>query len=113
MRILNQFEVMGNYRFHYYVTGNTMVDLAAELAEQGIGSGKVSAYVSAMGSAGTIAAGDRLKQEWHDHKIVGPGTDPVPDAGAQRLRQPRYSGHRRQARDLDSQRPEHGRDHVH
>ena len=24
-----------------------------------------------MGSAGTIAAADRLKQEWHDHKIVG------------------------------------------
>ena len=24
-----------------------------------------------MGSAGTIAAGDRLKQQWHDHKIVG------------------------------------------
>jgi hypothetical protein len=24
-----------------------------------------------MGSAGTIAAGDRLKQTWHDHKIVG------------------------------------------
>ena len=71
MRILNQFEVMGNYRFHYYVTGNTIVDLAQELAEQGIGSGKVSAYVSAMGSAGTIAAGDRLKQEWPDHKIVG------------------------------------------
>lgn len=71
MRNMNQFEVMGNYRFHYYVTGNTIVDLAAQLAEQGIGSGKASAYVSAMGSAGTIAAGDRLKQEWHDHKIVG------------------------------------------
>jgi cysteine synthase A len=71
VRILNQFEVMGNYRFHYYVTGNTIVDLAKELATQGIGSGKVSAYVSAMGSAGTIAAGDRLKQQWHDHKIVG------------------------------------------
>lgn len=71
VRILNQFEVMGNYRFHYYVTGNTIVDLARELAEQGIGSGKVSAFVSAMGSGGTIAAGDRLKQEWHDHKIVG------------------------------------------
>lgn len=71
VRILNQFEVMGNYRFHYYVTGNTIVDLARELAEKGIGSGKVSAYVSAMGSAGTIAAGDRIKQEWHDHKIVG------------------------------------------
>jgi len=71
MRNLNQFEVMGNYRFHYYVTGNTIIDLARELAEQGIGSGKVSAYASAMGSAGTIAAGDRLKQQWHDHKIVG------------------------------------------
>jgi len=71
VRILNQFEVMGNYRFHYYVTGNTIVDLAKELAGQGIGSGKVSAYVSSMGSAGTIAAGDRLKQEWHDHRIVG------------------------------------------
>ncbi|MBN1680645.1 MAG: pyridoxal-phosphate dependent enzyme [Anaerolineae bacterium] len=71
MRNLNQFEVMGNYRFHYYVTGNTIIDLAAELAEKGIGGGKASAYVSAMGSAGTIAAGDRLKQEWYDHKIVG------------------------------------------
>jgi cysteine synthase len=71
IRNLNQFEVMGNYRFHYYVTGNTIIDLARELHEQGIGSGKVSAFVSAMGSGGTISAGDRLKQEWYDHKIVG------------------------------------------
>jgi len=71
VRILNQFEVFGNYRFHYYVTGNTLVELAAELAAQGIGQGKISAFTSAMGSAGTIAAGDRLKQVWPDHKIVG------------------------------------------
>lgn len=71
IRILNQFEVMGNYRFHYYVTGNTIAELAGELAAQGIGKGAVSAYVSAMGSAGTIAAGDRLKQLWPEHKIVG------------------------------------------
>jgi cysteine synthase A len=71
IRILNQFEVFGNYRFHYYVTGNTIVELARELQEQGIGKGKVAAFVSAMGSAGTIAAGDRLKQVWPDHKIVG------------------------------------------
>jgi cysteine synthase A len=71
VRILNQFEVFGNYRFHYYVTGNTIVELAAELQQQGIGNGKVAAYVSAMGSAGTIAAGDRLKQVWPEHKIVG------------------------------------------
>jgi len=71
IRILNQFEVFGNYRFHYYVTGNTIVELAAELQQQGVGNGKVAAYVSAMGSAGTIAAGDRLKQVWPEHKIVG------------------------------------------
>ena len=71
IRILNQFEVMGNYRFHYHVTGNTLVELAAELNEAGIGAGRISAFVSAMGSAGTIAAGDRLKQVWPEHKIVG------------------------------------------
>ena len=71
VRILNQFEVMGNYRFHYYVTGNTIVELAALLHSQGIGNGKVAAYCSAMGSAGTIAAGDRLKQVWPDHRIIG------------------------------------------
>ncbi len=71
IRILNQFEVMGNYRFHYHVTGNTIIELAEELASKGIGNGKVAAFVSSMGSAGTIAAGDRLKQQWPDHKIVG------------------------------------------
>jgi len=71
VRVLNQFEVMGNYRFHYHVTGNTIVELAGVLESQGIGDGRISAYVSAMGSAGTIAAGDRLKQVWPDHKIVG------------------------------------------
>jgi cysteine synthase len=71
IRILNQFEVMGNYRFHYHVTGNTIVELAAELKAQGIGDGSIAAYCSAMGSAGTIAAGDRVKQVFPDHKIVG------------------------------------------
>jgi cysteine synthase A len=71
MRILNQFEVMGNYRFHYYVTGGTIIEMAQKLKERGVGNGKVAAYVSAMGSGGTIAAGDRLKQEWPDHRIVG------------------------------------------
>jgi cysteine synthase len=71
IRILNQFEVMGNYRFHYYVTGNTIVELAAELQARGVGAGRIAAYCSAMGSAGTIAAGDRLKQVFPDLKIVG------------------------------------------
>ena len=46
MRILNQFEVMGNYRFHYHVTGNTLVELAAELREDGIGAGAKSPPMS-------------------------------------------------------------------
>ena len=71
VRVLNQFEVMGNYRFHYEVTGNTIADLAQELKDHGIGNGRVAAFVSAMGSSGTIAAGDRLKQLYTGHKIVG------------------------------------------
>jgi cysteine synthase len=71
VRVLNQFEVMGNYRFHYDVTGSTVVDLVGELQKQGIGNGRAAAFVSAMGSGGTIAAGDRLKQIWPEHRIVG------------------------------------------
>jgi cysteine synthase len=71
IRVLNQFEMMGNYRFHYHVTGNTIVELAAELKRQGVGDGRVAAFCSAMGSAGTIAAGDRLKQVWPGLRIVG------------------------------------------
>lgn len=71
IRVLNQFEVMGNYRFHYAVTGNTVAELADVLQAKGVGNGRIAAFVSAMGSAGTIAAGDRLKQIWPDHKIVG------------------------------------------
>jgi len=70
VRILNQFSEMGNYRFHYHVTGNTIVELAAELKTRGIGDGNIAAYCSAMGSAGTIAAGDRLKQAFGT-KIIG------------------------------------------
>lgn len=71
IKILNQFQEMANYRFHYYVTGNTVAELVKELAREGIGDGSCAAFVSAMGSAGTIAAGDRLKQIFSGMKIVG------------------------------------------
>lgn len=71
IRILNQFEVMGNYRFHYHVTGNSIVELAAELQQRGIGRGRVAAFCSAIGSAGTIAAGDRVKQVFPEAKTIG------------------------------------------
>ncbi len=69
--ILNQFDAMANYRFHYYCTGNTVVELMEELQKIGVGRGYCSAFVSAMGSAGSIAAGDRLKQVFHGSRIVG------------------------------------------
>lgn len=65
-RILNQFEEFGNYRFHYDVTGHAALEVV-----KGIGNGKAAALVSAMGSAGTIASGDFLKQQFSDCKIVG------------------------------------------
>ena len=65
-RILNQFEEFGNYRFHYDVTGHAALEVIA-----GIGNGQAAALVSAMGSAGTIASGDFLKQKFPDCKIVG------------------------------------------
>lgn len=71
IRVLNQFDSMANYRFHYHVTGNTIVELASELAEQGVGKGRIAAFVGGMGSAGTIAAGDRIKQVWPDARVIG------------------------------------------
>ena len=69
--ILNQFDAMANYRFHYYCTGNTVVELMEELQGKGVGRGYCSAFVSSMGSAGTIGAGDRVKQVFHGSRIVG------------------------------------------
>ncbi len=54
-RILNQFEEFANYRFHFHCTGPAAIEVAA-------GRGlEIAAFVSAMGSAGTIAAGEAIK----------------------------------------------------
>lgn len=70
-RIMNQFEEFGNYRFHYYCTGNSCIEVARDLAGRGIGNGRIAAFVSAMGSAGTIAAGERIKQEYGESLTIG------------------------------------------
>lgn len=67
IRILNQFQEFGNYRFHYHVTGNTMVEL---VKEKNIGNGRISAVVLTVGSGGAIACGDRVKQVFPEAKIV-------------------------------------------
>ncbi|MEW6661613.1 MAG: PLP-dependent cysteine synthase family protein [Bacillota bacterium] len=62
---LAQFELLPNYRFHRYVTGNSAIE-----AVKGIGNGRIACFTSAPGSAGTIAAGDQIKQAFPEAKIV-------------------------------------------
>lgn len=69
--ILNQFEQLANYRFHWYVTGGSARELVGELHDAGVGDGRAAAFVSAMGSSGTIAAGDHLKERFPECRIVG------------------------------------------
>jgi cysteine synthase len=65
VRVMNQFAEMANYRWHYAVTG-----AAAAEAVEALGCGRPAAFVSAMGSSGTIAAGDALKARFGT-RIVG------------------------------------------
>lgn len=67
VRILNQFSEFGNYRFHYYVTGNTMIEL---VKEKDLGNGRIAAVVAGVGSAGTIACADRVKQIYPEAKKI-------------------------------------------
>lgn len=62
---LAQFELLPNYRFHRYVTGNSAIE-----AVKGIGNGRVACFTSAPGSAGTIAAGDEIKKKFPECKIA-------------------------------------------
>ncbi len=65
--IFNQFEEFGNPIFHYNVTGPALEEVFAGL--QGA-NWRAAAFVSATGSAGTIAAGDFLKRKHPELKIV-------------------------------------------
>ena len=63
--IFNQFEEFGNPIWHYHVTGGFIEEVF-----QSLGAGKrLAGYVSATGSAGTIAAGDYLRTV-HPHLRV-------------------------------------------
>lgn len=59
--ILNQFDEFGNPFFHYHVTGNALLEVYNEIKTD---KSNFCAYVSATGSAGTIAAGDFLKKHF-------------------------------------------------
>jgi len=66
-KILAQFELLPNYRFHRYVTGRSALEAA-----RSHGNGRVAAFISAPGSAGTLAAADEIKAAFPDSIVCAP-----------------------------------------
>jgi cysteine synthase len=66
--ILNQFSEFANYLIHYHCTGRAFDRVFSALKQKHKGY-RLAAFVSATGSAGTIAAGDQLKK-LHGTKIA-------------------------------------------
>jgi len=65
--IFNQFEEFGNSIWHYHQTGSAALDVFNKIKKP---RSRMSAWVSATGSAGTIAAGDKIKHVHPHAKIV-------------------------------------------
>ncbi|MCK7538371.1 MAG: hypothetical protein MZV63_49180 [Marinilabiliales bacterium] len=90
--IFNQFDEFGNAAWHYNVTGQAIEEVYNAVRRR---PARLAAYVSATGSAGTIAAGDYLR-------TIAPGIKrgclrgtPVPHPPDERLRRPQDRRHRR------------------
>ena len=83
--IFNQFDEFGNAGWHYHVTAAAIEDVFGQL-----GPGyDLAAYVSATGSAGTIAAGDRLRKDHPHLRVVATEAQQCPT-----LYQFGFGGHR-------------------
>lgn len=65
--IFNQFDEFGNSVWHYNITGDAIEEIYNLLKTE---NSKFAAYVSATGSAGTIAAGDYLRTVYPHIKVV-------------------------------------------
>jgi cysteine synthase A len=66
--ILNQFSEFANYLIHYYCTGAAFDHVFSHL-QSANSDCRLAAFVSATGSAGTLAAGDYLKRR-HGSRIA-------------------------------------------
>ena len=66
--VLNQFSEFGNHLGHVMVTGRALGHVFESVREQVLAAGgpdlRLAAFTSATGSAGTIAAGDHLKEAY-------------------------------------------------
>jgi len=60
--VLNQFAEFGNHLAHYEVTGRAYADVFEHVRAASGRDLRLAAFTNATGSAGTIAAGDRLKE---------------------------------------------------
>ncbi len=67
--ILNQFAEFANHLVHWRVTGPALGHIFAAWAAEH-GGGRLAAFVSATGSAGTIAAGDWLKDHFGSRTVA-------------------------------------------
>jgi cysteine synthase len=65
--IFNQFDEFGNAAWHYNTTGRAVEDVFNLIKKN---KSKLAAYISATGSAGTIAAGDYLRTISPEIKVV-------------------------------------------
>ncbi len=65
--IFNQFEEFGNAAWHYTMTGAIVEEVFGQVRRP---DSRLAAYVSATGSAGTIAAGDYLRTKFPHLKVV-------------------------------------------
>jgi len=67
LMIFNQFDELGNYLWHYEVTGHAMEEVIQEVMRP---RDNYRGVVLATGSAGTIGCGDYLKQRFPTSKIT-------------------------------------------
>ena len=65
--VFNQFEEMGNVLWHYNVTGAAMADVYEDLKQAG---SRFAGACFTSGSAGTLSAGDYLKEVYPELKLA-------------------------------------------
>lgn len=64
--IFNQFDEFGNHLWHYEITASAIEEVFDSIKNS---KSSLAVYLSATGSAGTIGAGDRLKEIYPNMKI--------------------------------------------
>ena len=67
LMIFNQFEELGNYLWHYTLTGQAMEEVFEKIKTKNM---RLAGIASNTGSGGTIASGDYLKQKHPDCRII-------------------------------------------